>query len=103
MTTRSPPNRCVRAPRPPISAASPSPAAPGANRGFFEQMARTMALSAPDQARIVQDAETSRSATSARAILELMTTDMRPLLPQIKAPTTVLAAWASTRAFGGSR
>lgn len=79
-----------------------SPAAPGANRGFFEQMARTMALSAPDQARIVQDAEASDPATSARAILELMTTDMRPLLSQIKAPTTVLAAWASTRAFGGS-
>lgn len=82
------------------SVAAPAPA--GTNRTFFEQMASTMALSKDGQARIVQDAEASDTATSARAILELMTTDMRPLLPQIKAPTTVLAAWASTRAYGGS-
>jgi len=41
--------------------------------------------------------------TTAQAMYELWTTDLRPLLPQIQVPTTVLGAWAAYERMGSTQ
>lgn len=52
---------------------------------------------------LVEWGEQSDRATTAQAMFELMTTDLRPDLAKIETPTLVLGAWASYAAFGATR
>ncbi len=52
---------------------------------------------------LAQWGETSDRQTTIEAIYELMTTDLRPELGAIHAPTLVLGSWASYAAFGGTK
>lgn len=47
--------------------------------------------------------ETSDRQTTAQAIYELMTTDLRPALSTARTPTLVLGSWASYAPFGGTK
>jgi len=52
--------------------------------------------------QLVQWGLDSDPATVAQAMYELWTTDLRPLLPKIKQPTLVFAAWAAYAPMGSS-
>lgn len=47
--------------------------------------------------------EASDRATTAQSLMEMMTTDLRPQLDRVKAPTLVLASWAGGVRYGGTR
>lgn len=47
--------------------------------------------------------EASDRPTTAQALYEMMTTDLRPQLDQVKVPTLVLGAWAGNMRYGGTR
>ena len=52
---------------------------------------------------LVQWGLVSDRKTSAQAMYELWTTDLRPLLPRIQVPTTVLGAWAAYERMGSTQ
>lgn len=47
--------------------------------------------------------EASDRATTAQSLVEMMTTDLRPQLDKVTAPTLVLAGWAGGARYGGTR
>lgn len=47
--------------------------------------------------------EASDRATTAQALVEMMTTDLRPQLDKVKAPTLVLAGWVGGARYGATR
>ncbi|SDW69120.1 alpha/beta fold hydrolase [Lysobacter enzymogenes] len=47
--------------------------------------------------------EDSDRATTAQALVEMMTTDLRPELDKVKAPTLVLAGWVGGARYGATR
>lgn len=59
-----------------------------------------------DEARVktlIQWGEASDRATTAQAMFEMMTTDLRPQLDRIRVPTVVLASWAGYARFGATQ
>jgi pimeloyl-ACP methyl ester carboxylesterase len=69
--------------------------AEAAVRGMTRDPARTETLRAWGRA--------SDRATTAQAMYELMTTDLRPQLAQIRTPTLVLGAWAAYAPMGSTK
>ena len=72
----------------------------------YEQQTRQSAQGmSKDPARVATVIEwglASDRATTAAAMSELWTADLRPLLPKVKAPTTVLGAWAAYAPMGST-
>ncbi|WP_394538181.1 alpha/beta hydrolase [Lysobacter enzymogenes] len=59
-----------------------------------------------DQARVqtlIRWGEASDRATTAQAMFEMMATDLRPQLQQVRVPTVVLASWAGYARFGATQ
>lgn len=69
--------------------------AEAAVRGMSRDAARTETLRTWGRA--------SDRATTAQAMYELMVTDLRPQLPQVKSPTLVLGAWAAYAPMGSTK
>lgn len=69
--------------------------AEAASRGMTRDAARTETVKAWGRA--------SDRATTAQAMYELMTTDLRPQLSQVKSPTLVLGAWAAYAPMGSTK
>ncbi|MFZ5656177.1 MAG: alpha/beta fold hydrolase [Pseudomonadota bacterium] len=69
--------------------------AEAASRGMTRDAARAETVKAWGRA--------SDRATTAQAMYELMTTDLRPQLPQVKSPTLVLGAWAAYAPMGSTK
>lgn len=64
---------------------------------------RTMTRDPRRIAQLEQWAFASHRETTAQAMYELFTTDLRPSLSRISAPTVVLASWAQFASVGGTR
>lgn len=59
---------------------------------------------APEHIQLLVDwGDASDRATTAQAMYELMTIDLRPQLPGIRTPTLVLGAWAGYAQYGATR
>ena len=65
-------------------------ASPEARRATIEQGIATMVKSEPLRAAPIQDSLASDQKVSARALHELIVTDLRPDLPRIRVPVTIL-------------
>ena len=78
-----------------IRAGMSGPASPK-NDAMVEQTINGMVNTVPARAAILADTRASDRRTSADAFYELLTTDLRPELVKIKAPTTVLFVRAAT-------
>lgn len=81
----------------------------GAQRATPEQMRvqmgpmlATMSRQAERQPTMMKWMLDSDPKSSGQAMYELWTTDLRPLLPRIQAPTTVLGAWAAYAPMGST-
>lgn len=74
-----------------------------AYRAQAEAAARGMVHAPARVAQIVGWGMASDRATTAEAMGEMMTTDLRPSLGAIKAPTLVLASWAAYAPYGATR
>ncbi|MEH6422305.1 alpha/beta fold hydrolase [Pseudomonas sp. CGJS7] len=64
---------------------------------------QTMAHDDDKVALLRQWGEASDRPTTAQAMFEMMTTDLRPQLDKVKVPTLVLAGWAAGVRYGGTR
>ncbi|MBP1473792.1 alpha/beta hydrolase [Frateuria sp. MAH-13] len=74
-----------------------------AYRAQAEATARGMVHAPARVAQIVGWGMASDRATTAEAMGEMMTTDLRPSLGAIKAPTLVLASWAAYAPYGATK
>lgn len=74
-----------------------------AYRAQAEATARGMVHAPERVAQIVGWGMASDRATTAQAMGEMMTTDLRPSLGAIKAPTLVLGSWAAYAPYGATR
>ena len=74
-----------------------------AYRAQAEAAARGMVHAPGRVAQIVDWGMASDRATTAEAMGEMMTTDLRPSLGAIKAPTLVLGSWAAYAPYGATR
>jgi pimeloyl-ACP methyl ester carboxylesterase len=74
-----------------------------AYRAQTEAAARGMAHAPARVAQIVDWGMASDRATTAEAMVEMMTTDLRPSLGAVKAPTLVLGSWAAYAPYGATR
>lgn len=74
-----------------------------AYRAQAEATARGMVHAPARVAQIVGWGMASDRATTAQAMGEMMTTDLRPSLGAIKAPTLVLASWAAYAPYGATK
>lgn len=77
-----------------------------ADETSYRAQARTalagMSNQADRQDTLARWGESSDRATTAQAMFEILTTDLRPQLGALKAPTLVLVAWASYSAYGAT-
>lgn len=78
------------------------PAPAERKRAMLAPMAATMTLDSRRAETIVQWGVDSDNPSTGQAMFELWTTDLRPLLQRIKAPTTVLGAWAAYARMGST-
>jgi pimeloyl-ACP methyl ester carboxylesterase len=60
----------------------------------------TMIANEAKRERIVEMGMQSNSAVTGQAYGEMFTTDIRPLMPQIKVPVLVFGAWAAYKSYG---
>ncbi|MFK3651533.1 alpha/beta fold hydrolase [Lysobacter enzymogenes] len=65
--------------------------------------AQSMTASDDKVALLRRWGEASDRATTAQALVEMMTTDLRPELDKVKVPTLVLAGWVGGARFGATR
>lgn len=79
------------------------PSTPEQLRAQLTPMSAAMALGAARVETIVQWGLASDRKTTATAMFELWTRDLRPLLPSVKVPTTVLGSWAAYARMGGTQ
>lgn len=73
-----------------------------AYRAQTETAARGMVHDAAHVAQIARWGAASDRATTAEAMAEMMTTDLRPSLGAIRAPTLVLGSWAAYAPYGAT-
>ena len=74
-----------------------------AYRAQTETAARGMVHDPARVAQITRWGAASDRATTAEAMVEMMTTDLRPSLGAIHAPTLVLGSWAAYASYGATR
>ncbi len=79
------------------------PSSPEQLRARLTPMAGTMAHGAERIETIVQWGLSSDRQTSADAMYEMWTLDLRPQLPRIQVPTTVLGSWAAYARMGSTQ
>jgi len=73
---------------------------------YFRSLAVTAQSMTSDDAKVAlirQWGEASDRATTAQALYEMLTTDLRPELDKVKAPTLVLAGWVGGARYGATR
>ena len=78
------------------------PSSPDQLRARLTPMASTMARGTERVETIVQWGLSSDRLTSADAMYEMWTLDLRPQLPRIQVPTTVLGSWAAYARMGST-
>jgi pimeloyl-ACP methyl ester carboxylesterase len=99
---------------PAATAESVKPMAEAMRKRMTEQDAETyrlgvanavkgMSLDEKRVATLVQWGEASDRATTAQAMYEMMTTDLRPQLAKIKTPTLLLGSWAAYASYGATK
>ncbi|KRE88829.1 alpha/beta hydrolase [Frateuria sp. Soil773] len=74
-----------------------------AYRAQAEAAARGMVHDAARVAEVARWSAASDRATTAQAMYEMMTTDLRPALGAIRAPTLVLGSWAGYAPYGATK
>ena len=77
-------------------------ATPEQMRAQMGPMLASMSRQAERQPTMMKWMLDSDPKSSGQAMYEIWTTDLRPLLPNIKAPTTVLGAWAAYAPMGST-
>ncbi|MDT8998322.1 alpha/beta hydrolase [Paucibacter sp. APW11] len=78
------------------------PASPEQRRATLAPMAATMVHGDTQIETVVQWGIASDAASTAAAMYELWVSDLRPMLPQVKVPTTVLGSWAAYAPMGST-
>lgn len=100
------PNATVESVRPQALQMRAMMSAPGSKENYLRMQDMQLRMMTKDTAaqRILGvHGRESDMATLAAAMYELFATDLRPLLPQVKAPVLNLHAWAAYAAFGQTR